>query len=181
MLFRSARFAGVDPGLIRYYFKDKDGLFTAAAQAMLDEFHVKLEARSSAGGSAEARLRDRIRGIIEQYLQHPNFHEVVVNQIIRAEPRSGRKALQALADGGQAATRSILDQGEKAGDFRAIDARFLQVALVGACGFFITARPFVEALFKGQRVNTATAEAYGEFVADLILEGLKRPGTRRAR
>ena len=99
-------------------------------------------------------------------------------------PHAGQvhvQALQALADGGQAATRSILDQGEKAGDFRTIDARFLQVALVGACGFFITARPFVEALFKGQRVNTATAEAYGEFVADLILEGLKRPGTRRAR
>ena len=62
---------------------------------------------------------------------------------------------------------------------RAIDARFLQVALVGACGFFITARPFVEALFKGQRVNTATAEAYGDFVTDLFLHGLKPQATAR--
>jgi AcrR family transcriptional regulator len=174
-----ARFAEVDPHLIRYYFKDKDGLFTAAASAMLEEFQLKLRARAAEKGTAEERLRDRIRGVIEQYLQHPYFHEVVVNQIIWGDPRSGKRALQALADSGEAATRSILVQGAKTREFRPVDARFLQIALVGACGFFVTAKPLVEASFKGQKVTTATAEAYGNFVADLLLEGLKRPEKQR--
>jgi AcrR family transcriptional regulator len=170
-----ARFAGVDPNLIRYYFKDKDGLFTAAASTMLEEFRLKQKARAASKGTAEERLRDRIRSVIEQYLQHPYFHEVVVNQIIRGDPRSGKRRLQALADSGEAEVHSIITQGAKTGEFRSVDARFLQLAVVGACGFFVTARPLVEASFKGQKVTTATAEAYGDFVADLLIDGLKRP------
>jgi TetR/AcrR family transcriptional regulator len=170
-----AEFAGVDPKLIRYYFGNKNALFTAAVAEMLGGMQAAVETQLKSEGPAGERIRNRARSLVRTLFSNPHVHPLIVEQIMHGDREAGRQALKFMAAHGYAVTRRIIEDGLRRGELRDVDPRFLHVAMVGLCEYFITARPLVEELFGGRPMTLEMAEAYADFVADLLFRGLARP------
>ena len=167
-----AKFARVDPKLIRYYFGDKNALFTAAVTQMLGSMQAAVEAQLQNEGPAAERIRNRARSLVRTLFASPHLHPLIVEQIMHGDREAGRQALKFMAARGYAVTRKLIEDGLKHGELRQVDPRFLHVAMVGLCEYFVTARPLVEELFGGRPMSLEMAEAYADFVADLLFHGL---------
>jgi TetR/AcrR family transcriptional regulator len=170
-----ARYARVDPKLLRYYFGDKNALFTAAVTQMLDTMQAAVEAQLDNQGPAADRIRKRVHSLLRTLYANPHLHPLIIEQIMHGDREAGRQALKFMAARGYAVTRKIIDDGFKRGELRKVDPRFLHVAMVGLCEYFVTAKPLVQELFGGQPMSTAVTEAYADFVADLLFRGLQSP------
>jgi len=170
-----AKFAHVDPKLLRYYFGDKNALFTAAVSQMLGDMQAAVEAQLHNRGPAAERIRKRVRSLLETLYASPHLHPLIVEQIMHGDRKAGRQALKVMAARGYAVTRQLIEDGLKRGELREVDPRFLHIALVGLCEWFVTAKPLVQELFGGRPMSMEMTEAYADFVADLLLRGLQAP------
>ena len=167
-----ARFARVDPKLIRYYFGDKNALFTAAVTEMLDGLQTAVETLLLHDGPARERIRKRISSLLNTLYANPHLHPLIVEQIMHGDREAGRQALKFMAVRGYSVTRKLIEEGVQRGELRQVDPRFLHVAMVGLCEYFMTARPLVQELF-GRPMSRQMADDYAQFVAELLFSGLR--------
>ncbi len=170
-----AKFARVDPKLLRYYFGDKNALFTAAVTQMLGEMQATVEGQLHNEGPIAERIRKRVRSLLQTLYANPHLHPLIVEQIMHGDREAGRQALKFMAARGYAVTRKLIEDGLERGELREVDPRFLHVAVVGLCEYFVTAKPLVQELFSGRPVSMKMTEAYADFVADLLFRGLRAP------
>ncbi|MFM0620414.1 TetR family transcriptional regulator [Paraburkholderia nemoris] len=168
-----AKHASVDPALIRYYFGNQDGLYTAAASKLMAERQEAHRSLMALQGSVDARLKRRVLTAIEQQVENPNFHRLVVERLFEAETVEGKEALEKTAARGLALTVSFLHAHGADTELRGVDPRFLNIAIIGMCEFFVSARTLVEALC-GQEVDDTLINSYAEFIVDVLLNGLRR-------
>lgn len=169
-----ARFAGVDPALIRYYFGTIDGLLTAVAAEIATEMHDSIHAAVAVGSSAAQKLRNRVGAFLAMHAENPHLNQLIVQQILRGTGDKAQRARAAMIEDSITTLKKILDDGEERNELRHVDARFLHVALIGMCDFFFTGRPVLEKLFGKRASDRKLIDDYGEFLVSLIINGITK-------
>jgi TetR/AcrR family transcriptional regulator len=169
-----ARAAGIDPALVRYYFGDMTGLFTAVALAIAASMRQRAEASLGAPGvGAAERLRGRIRVYLDTFAENPYFHQLFAELVLHrdsAETSELRRDLTARSFGELSA---LLGEAKRAPGAKPVDPRFVYLALFGILEFFVSGRPVLEELFPPDAVAAPRLqEDYAEFVADLFIRGI---------
>lgn len=160
-----ARAAGVDPSLVRYYFGDMAELLSNVVESIVATLRGRLEVSVANPGVKSAdRLRQRVRILLETFVENPHFHELFVELILYRE-KAGVKNLR------RAITQRSLSELEKlmgeAGDKR--DPRFVYIALFGILEYFVTAQPILEDLYPAHVIGSKKLQdEYAEFVSDLF-------------
>ena len=175
-LLQIATSVGVDPALVRYYFGNKDGLLRAATLSLMNQVQEASELQAD-DPSVAAMLGQRVRLIIDTGRQNPHFLKLVMREIYAAGERGdGGDAtwdvLDLTARRGAALSSALLAARPAAAQGVRIDARFLHVALLGACTFFATAQPLFKVLFEGEQDDDELARRYSEFLTELLLRGM---------
>jgi TetR/AcrR family transcriptional regulator len=166
-----ARVAGVDPGLIRYYFGDKSKLIVAAVLQAGAELRER-QARSYAEGtSARDKIRRRIFILLETLYQDPSLHHLIIERIIHSKSKPARQLRHDLVYRTCDVLAAVIKEGVAAGEFRRVDHRHLFLATVGACSFPMAERALFAELMGGP-TSEADLHAYAEFVSDVFLDGL---------
>lgn len=81
--------AGVNQGLITYYFKSKDGLWKAAAGRIFDQLQEVLEQPLEGIDAADQRAisRERIREYVRFAAAHPELFRLMVEEGKRSDAR----------------------------------------------------------------------------------------------
>ncbi len=171
--------AHVDPALVRYYFGDKKGVLHAAAKRLLDQVQDRGQVLLAGEGTFEQRVRHRLEALIEALQDHPRFMQLVINEVYAVDGDSAPdevKDLQTVADRGLALTRALL-QGRGETRVRDVDARYLHIAILGLCTFFMEAKPLLRVLFESDYEEGRMTSAYVDFATALLTRGLlARPG-----
>lgn len=175
-LLQIATSVGVDPALVRYYFGNKDGLLRAATLSLMNQVQEASELQTDEP-SVAAMLGQRVRLIIDTGRQNPHFLKLVMREIYAAGERgdggdSTWDVLDLTARRGAALSNALLEARPPAAQAVRIDARFLHVALLGACTFFATAQPLFKVLFEGEQDDDQLARRYSEFLTELLLRGI---------
>ena len=171
--FDVGRAAKVDPALIRYYFGDKSNLFREVIREGIDDLRRRRNALAAEGTTAE-KLRARLKVWLEFFFETPHFHELVIEEVFYGEVDAARGLLSQFVQRVYPDLEDLVKAGIKSGDLRRVEPRFVYLVLVAMCEFFATARPLVEELFGKGCVDSKLVRAYGDFAADLLVEGLKR-------
>src|ERR1700722_11073192 len=92
-----ARHMGVDPSLIRYYFRDRSMLLLAAVEKLTAEFTQILEQQlQQAGPGPENALRARVSALLEFEISYPFFHRLLVDEFANLSSPAATRFLQQL-------------------------------------------------------------------------------------
>jgi AcrR family transcriptional regulator len=166
-----AQIAGVDPALIRYYFGQLSDLFAEAATEITRELRGRLAALIAQKGSARESLQRRILVYLDIFRINPNYHRLIIesdhlsdNPNRQTVLRLLRQSLEELED--------LVREGASSGELKAVDARFLQLAIAAMCEFFFSARPIFQGIFGAEADDPNFVEAYARFITMLVSESL---------
>jgi AcrR family transcriptional regulator len=188
-----ARAAGVDPGLIRYYFGNKDELLAEAMERIARELRESVENALDAASDRTPRERFAlmVRSFFDVMVTHPHYHQLIVEQVVHAKSPRAQALRRSMTTGFQQRLKELVANGQKSGDFGAVDTRLLEIALIGMCEFFTSAWPVLEEMFGAGAARSEVIERYRTFIADFTLKGLapapatparlKRKPARKAR
>ena len=163
-----AREAGVDPALVRYYFGDRGNLLLAVADSMLQETP---RPRSDDIAPA-AMIEDSIRQTAKFTSSTKHIHRLMVDELADSKSAEvGRRLGEMNRSAVQAFAEVIAKDG--GATLRTVDPLFLHVALLGLFDFFASAEPVVRHMVPEGTDMADLGRAYEDFVADLILNGVR--------
>ena len=173
-----AESVGVDPALIRYYFKDMDGLLVAVLKQMLVESSVVIQSSKEIRGTPEEKLRRRIETFIDFGAANPGSHDLFVRYIIYGETKWAAEKRREITKAGFADLKTLVDEGRAEGLFRDdFDERFLYILFFAASSFFFrTAGPIFPQLFDAKASPRKLAKPYSAFMTDILLTGIEQKG-----
>lgn len=119
---RIAERAGISKGVITYHFESKDEILRLVAKQLFERCREYLEARVDRASGAAVELRSLIGAELEFFASHRTefiaMGEVMANH---RDPDFSR-AFEAVAAEEIRELSELLDQGQRAGEFRAFDA-----------------------------------------------------------
>ncbi len=75
-----------------------------------------------------------------------------------------RQSLEELED--------LVREGSSSGELKAVDARFLQLAIAAMCEFFFSAHPIFQGIFGAEADDPSFVETYARFITTLVSEPL---------
>ncbi len=167
-----ARNAGVDPALIRYYFKNRDALLRTATEALTKTLQKRGAAASERTDLSPAdRICARLLALLEFKIENPFYHRLMMEEMARSEDPQSRELFQGIATTAVERYRGYLKSGTEDGSLREVNAAFLYIAIVGMCDYFAVAAPVLTGVLK-EDDPYVLREHYGKFLCDLILNGL---------
>jgi AcrR family transcriptional regulator len=168
-----ARVLNVDPGLIRYYFGNKEGLYAEVVQEVLEENRRRHQKVIHSNLKPEEKLRRRIAIYLDIIVENPFLHSLFLDIILHGkEPDAAQYRHQAVS-------RAYLELRQMLGAAGAtiagqpVDARFLHIAILGMCEFYVSAQPMVRELFGGQAPSKELRTRYGQFLSNLLTNGMR--------
>jgi AcrR family transcriptional regulator len=171
-----ARFAGVDPGLIRYYFGNKDGLLAAAALAVSRDVEMGGETASDAAEASAASFQDRIRERIRRQVgilaENPQYHQLIAELAANTHDSRVQEAHHAVLTQACQEWDDLLREGERLGVLRWVDPRLLHVAISGMTDFFVNNRTALAGMLDATGATASFTENYTDFIADLVMRGI---------
>jgi len=173
-----ARSLGVDPSLIRYYFRDRSTLMLAAVERMTSRFLITAdqEAGHSSDESPAEALRAQVKALLRLSCKYPHFHRLITEELAGMTQPAARELLEKLTQRGIGSCDHMARRGKQAGRFRDFDVRLLFIAIVGLTEFFVTGSQIVRiAMGRDRPCDEALLEHYGDFICDLILHGIQSP------
>jgi TetR/AcrR family transcriptional regulator len=168
-----ARFTGVDPSLIRYYFQDRSTLLVAAAERLTAQFAANLEkAVKESDSSPRSLLRARVQTLFDLIVEHPYFHRLLLEEVLPSNTPAAKKMMEEMTHRTVTSYETILSAGAKQGSLRSTNPVMLLLAVIGMCEFFIGGLPIM-AVGMGKKIDEKTAARdYREFIWDLLLNGI---------
>ena len=168
-----ARTTGVNPSLIRYYFKDRTAVLVAAAEKLSYEFEeVARKAIEASDGSPRSRLEARVSAHVDLCATYPYFNRLIVEELMYSDDVDGQEILSKSIQIGPEHYGDILKQGVEAGRYRLVDPDFLFSAVV-ALGAYIRPVQELKRVTEGRGFDPeATSAKYKKFICDLILYGI---------
>jgi TetR/AcrR family transcriptional regulator len=167
-----ARHAGVDPNLIRYYFKDRDSLLLAVVDEIVSE-EAKLSARFSSGGSPVERLRAQIRHLVDFHQRHPYFHRLLIEEIATWKSQRARQLFHRLNQMTLKMYQTIFREGVRGKSLRQLDPVFVHIAVVGMCEFFMSSKVLLEDAFGKGAAPSDYAKRYADTVVQFLIDGAR--------
>ena len=169
-----ARAADVDPALIRYYFGDKYHLYAEVIALIAAEFDRLGSAALEGKGTPKERLARFIRANHEAHVRHPNYHQLVLDQITHGRPEPVRTIRSDIGRSLRKGLLEVMRDGEKTGELRVVDPAYLGIVIIGMSEFFCSAWGPV-ATILGESTETSlkkSSQAYEKFMEDIILRAL---------
>ena len=165
--------AGVDPKLIRYYFKSLDRLLVELAHIFILDLNERMSRASNIAGTTEDKIAERIRTLLEFYVETPNFWPLIMDKIYLSSDSRARSVRSDFNKASFQRLSAIILNGVEHNEIRGgIDPRLLYVALIGMCEIFVTGKPIMDVLFSEYEQDGLT-ERYGELLVDLVMSGLR--------
>jgi AcrR family transcriptional regulator len=166
-----AQIAGVDPALIRYYFGQLCDLFAEAATEITRELRGRLAALIAQKGSARESLQRRILVYLDIFRINPNYHRLIIESVHLSDNPNRQTVLRLLRQSLEE-LEDLVREGASSGELKAVDARFLQLAIAAMCEFFFSARPIFQGIFGAEADDPNFVEAYARFITMLVSESL---------
>lgn len=132
--------AGVHKRLVYYYFKDRDGLFSAVLESVYEEIRDAQLYLNLKGMPPLAALRRLIEFTWDYYIAHPEFITFLNSENLhRAKHLREMPRIRDLNSPLTSTLGDIIERGQKEGLFRAgIDPMQLYITIAGCAYFYLS-------------------------------------------
>ncbi|MGE0045673.1 MAG: TetR/AcrR family transcriptional regulator [Hyphomonadaceae bacterium] len=173
-LERLAAGAGVTKAMVRYHFKDKAGLYRAVLLETFDHVFAAVSPVREAALAPKAKLERYVAALMEAVRARPHIQGLLIRDYAAGRIVKDKALLASLMRLSQT-TAAILEEGRKAGAFRALDAHIYHLWLVGAGAFFVSSEPFRADLGKRRMwAGEPTFESFVRLLQTLAVKGAEK-------
>ena len=124
-----ARYAGVTPALVTYYFPERNTLIEAATLPVVRELVAEVRASLNRVGSAQQKLSRAVEILLQYYTRDA----VIIQLFSEHSALAPDAALPDLLGDLENAIRSFFESLQSTDRERVYDAVFLQMAMIGMC------------------------------------------------
>jgi TetR/AcrR family transcriptional regulator len=172
-----ARYSGVNPALIRYYFGDRSNLMIAVARHLLNETARAREAPTTPE-SAERAIRGMLNALIDLHRKYPSFRELVFKEIMNMRSVAARQLFSEVIDLGVARARSTLTlvRGEESTppENPNVEAALLHMILIGLGESYVSTFKIVETAAGAPIDRDKIDQQFVDFVTKMIVHGIRK-------
>ena len=164
--------AGVQPGLVNYYFDGKEGLLRAVVAHVASRTLERASSALAQDGSAEQRLRAMLRAVIVGMTEDPYGPRLIAEQILFGREEAIDEFADRFARRQLTLIQDLINSGHKDGSFRELDPLFLVPGVLGGAIFFFLAAPVLRRLFGIEEIDRELAEKFADHYVDVVLHGV---------
>jgi len=164
-----ARSAGVDPALVRYYFKNREELLLAVIEDILANWHFTHPAVATAPA---AKLSLMVRDMLDFALNVRSMQRLMIDECASSKSPEVRRRVREM-NAGVVSRYALLLHTEKETRTSATDPLFMHVAIIGMCEFFAAAQAMIRPLVPAEVDDAELAARYKDFIERLVLDGLR--------
>lgn len=164
--------SGLNTGLVRYYFKTKNGLLVALLDRIVALPIRNLQSLTNEPISAWEKLQRHLTGLINTHFRHPYIGGLVAYLINGTDEEIARHVYATSVEPLLIAQREIIREGVDAGEFRSVDPTLSYFTLTGACDYMFTSSYVHRLGFQVSEVSDHTRRAYTNHVLRFVRAGL---------
>lgn len=165
-----AKNAGVNSAMIHYYFGNKEGLYRAMLEGAASSVRALLIETTSGSGSTRERLARFVDAYAAYMLSQPNLARILYREML-----TGAKHIKHIAQQYAAANytmlRTMISDGVKRGELRAIDAELAPISLMGMVVIFQFLRPIIAIALGKTEYDERFVSRVAAHTIDLFLYG----------
>ena len=170
-----AREAGVDPSLIRYYFKTRSALLLATFVRASEYYQQFLgEESAKCDDTPAGQLCARVSALFRLTNTYPYYHDLIIEEIAEMKDARARKVLQAITAERTGMYEALVARGVREGQFRDIDPRLMFIAIIGMCHFFTKGSNVIKLALNSREIPGSLSRDYRALVCDLLLHGISK-------
>lgn len=136
---------GVTKAMIHYYFENKENLYRAVLDRLIQRRSQDLEALHLEALAPREALVALVRSYLDHVLQNPNLSNLMLLEALQNEGKYYRESSVANLYGSLIET---LQRGMESGDFIKADPIHVAINIVGMAIFYVSARDNLQSLFS---------------------------------
>jgi AcrR family transcriptional regulator len=164
-----ARQAGVDPALVRYYFKSRDTLLLAVIEDILNTWNASHPV--PAAGPA-ARLATQVGYMLEFAMRERSMQRLMIDECAKSRSVEVRRRVREI-NAAFVDNLGLMLHPEKSTPRGSTDPLFLYVVVIGLCEFFAASQDMILPLAPDGISPEELTARYKKFITQLVLDGLR--------
>jgi len=165
--------AGLNAGLIGYYFGGKDGMFVALLERNLGPSIAELEGLVNSPLPIVEKLKANITGLINLHFRYPYLNQLLLMVVERSDPERGRELSDRWVKPVCDALELLLKQGRDAGELRDIDPMLYYYTVQGACDRMFSARYSLRTVYGVDTIDRDLKQRMISHTISILLPGLE--------
>lgn len=168
-----ARAANVTPGMISYYFGDKQGLYEAMLASVFEEMLARVRELAAEHAPGTRPLEALIRLYTATIASQPWLPALVLREIVTGDSAARARFVERFASRVGTLVPGLIAGEIAAGDLRAdLDPRLAMLSLFGMCVFPFLAHPIAGKVL-GYELDGAFAERLIAHTTRLFFDGTR--------
>jgi TetR/AcrR family transcriptional regulator len=163
------RKAGVDPALVRYYFKDRDQLLLAVIEDILNSWNASHPVPAA---SPATRLAAQIGSMLDFARRVRSMQRLMIDECAASSSLEVRQRVREI-NAAFVDSLALLLHPEKNRKREETVPLFLYISIVGLCEFFAAAQAMIVPLAPAGVSPDELAARYRKFIVNLVLDGIR--------
>jgi len=166
--------AGVNKAMLYYHVGDKATLYGAVTTEFIGRIRAEIERRLAGLDDPLARLRTVQRTFLDMMYAHPHYPQLMQRELADGGTHLPPEALASMAEV-MRITRSILEDGHRAGVFRAVHPLLAHLLIVSSAMFIMNSQRLRSRLDEQRLLPADTPPdllSIADALADVVLHGI---------